>query len=156
MSKSVFDPDKGEPGYRPPIATDIERITRITLNTGDSPVYYAREVDSAERIHALELEVRRLRNLIGGEPRSLPPLPEGAVYLGRGGEFEIQDGIFFDGWVFDPDAADARWIPYTWRGKCGTLHFAAPADSEIARLNGLSGRPLVISNPPDEPRGSDN
>lgn len=73
-------------------------------------------------------------------PEGLPPLPQGAVYLGKGGEFRIPD-CEFKGWTANENPKYSRWSDNegrTLEGDISRLHYAAPADSEIARLNGLS------------------
>lgn len=66
------------------------------------------------------------------------PLPDGAVLLGEGGTFKVPMSDGFEGWVAEPDAP--RW---DWDGRLAGLaphlYYAAPADSEIARLNGPKG-----------------
>ena len=67
-------------------------------------------------------------------PAHLPPLPAGAVYLGLGGTFAV-DG-YFSGWT--ASSASTRWnADETLAGtkQYAHAHYAAPADSEIARLN---------------------
>ena len=65
-------------------------------------------------------------------PEHLPPLPEGAVYLGLGGKFTTQR--LFEGWALYP--GESFWDDGDrWRGDLLDVHYAAPADSEIARLN---------------------
>jgi hypothetical protein len=66
-------------------------------------------------------------------PEGLPPLPEGAVYLGKGMAFERpKDG-------FSGFASYGGDDPWEWQGvwfaHSRDLHYAAPADSEIVRLN---------------------
>ena len=77
-------------------------------------------------------------------PAWLPPLPEGAVYLGKGGEFLVQKP--FAGW-------STGCIPWSMQPKlwgCRTdLYYAAPADSEIARLNGLNENKPSWHDAPD-------
>ena len=66
-------------------------------------------------------------------PDGLPPLPEGAVYLGVGEEFKMLSGNrAFDCWV----VRDHQWSHQSQCfGNGRYLHYAAPADSEIALLN---------------------
>lgn len=73
-------------------------------------------------------------------PEGLPPLPEGAVYLGQGDTFHLptaQPITLFHGWGYLE--TDGSWQSSEWTGQNERLHYAAPADSEIARLNGLGG-----------------
>ena len=68
-------------------------------------------------------------------PSHLPPLPAGAVYLGLGGTFTIPL-YYFKGWSRTDGSADPVWsASNSWEGDVRTSHYAAPADSEIARLN---------------------
>lgn len=70
-------------------------------------------------------------------PSTLPPMPKGQVYLGKGRTFKVPDDGFF-GLYLDPAAT--RWPRYSHScsGEDRTGHYCAPADSEVARLNGLS------------------
>jgi len=63
----------------------------------------------------------------------LPPLPSGAVYLGRCGEFQTSG--FFEGWGCH---YGEEWKWDKWSGDCELFFYAAPADSKIAKLNGLA------------------
>lgn len=67
-------------------------------------------------------------------PAHLPPLPAGAVYLGLGGTFKIPVGDTFAGSLLGPYSGDA-WDNSWCEGTSRSCHYAAPADSEIARLN---------------------
>jgi len=69
-------------------------------------------------------------------PEQIYPLPEGAVLLGRGGEFDT-GGKTFDGWVIDADFRTLkRYIDgYGLYGHNENLIYAAPANSEIVKLN---------------------
>ncbi len=65
-------------------------------------------------------------------PAHLPPVPEGCVYLGRGGTFEAPRT--FGGYA--TSAWDKTWAEEpNWAGNEETYRYAAPADSEIVRLN---------------------
>lgn len=78
------------------------------------------------------------------KPQNLPepwmePLPEGAVLLGKGKTFKVPASGRFEGWTtycydFSPGW---MWKP-DWSGENEELYYAAPAVSEIAKLNGLS------------------
>lgn len=61
-----------------------------------------------------------------------PKLPVGAVLLGKGGTFKTI-GLFI-GWVFNPKTMEAWEIDRLY-GDDSNLIYAAPADSEVARLN---------------------
>jgi hypothetical protein len=65
----------------------------------------------------------------------LPPLPENAVYLGKGREFTRGD-TWFNGYAYNLDHPEGRWEAGNWEGNCQSIHYAAPKGSEIARLNG--------------------
>ncbi len=87
----------------------------------------------------LTAEVRRLQALLDTPqlpplPDGLPPLPEGAVYLGRGCSFVTLDRGLFYGWSFNP-RYEVEWEDDTWEGDGQNLHYAAPAGSEIVKLN---------------------
>ena len=79
-------------------------------------------------------------------PKGLPPLPEGAVYLGKSGEFKKPSGGFH-GWVLTK--INNTWALGFWAGCTSSFHYAAPADSEIARLNGLSDNKPSWDDAPD-------
>jgi len=79
-------------------------------------------------------EQHKAENTAGDYPPHIYPLPEGAVLLGLGGEFETV-GKMFDGWAFAHH--NCGWIgPMKLNGCADLLIYAAPADSEIARING--------------------
>lgn len=66
-------------------------------------------------------------------PAGLPPLPEGAIYLGVGGSFKTTEE--FDGWTAWADVF-STWIQNpSCRGNRPHRHYAAPFNSEVARLN---------------------
>src|SRR6056297_157650 len=66
---------------------------------------------------------------------SLLPIPDGAVYLGKGGTFKRASETF-EGWLFA--SAEQGWVRSNWVvGSNPSHHYAAPIDSEIARINGL-------------------
>ena len=70
-------------------------------------------------------------------PEGLPPMPEGAVPLGWGGEFALPKSQKFDGYMWEH--GDEIWfVSNGINGSSQRIFYAAPADSEIARLNGLS------------------
>ncbi len=63
-----------------------------------------------------------------------PKLPEGCVYLGKGGTFKkLPAGRYFVGCTCYENH-DWRYSGDLYGDKC-TLHFCAPADSEIVKLN---------------------
>jgi len=67
---------------------------------------------------------------------SAPKLPDGAVMLGLGRHFNT-DGKWFDGWRFCAPDGDTKWEwDDEWEGCDPFAFYAAPLDSEIARLNG--------------------
>ena len=68
------------------------------------------------------------------KPDNLPALPEGAVYLGSGCQFKRLPN--FEGWVFNPSFMAAGWQFGEWEGMNWCFDYAAPAGSEIVRLNG--------------------
>lgn len=71
-------------------------------------------------------------------PDGIPPLPKGAVYLGRGGEFKVTyNPPHFEGWRNDLTYLPSEWNgSKCWSGDCKDSHYAAPANSEIAKMNG--------------------
>jgi hypothetical protein len=80
------------------------------------------------------------------KPDYLPPLPVGAFYLGRSGEFKTLSYEIFSGWfMFE---GEPSWgVIESLDGGALKAHYAAPADSEIARLNGSSAhRPASIKH----------
>lgn len=70
-------------------------------------------------------------------PKEVLPLPDGAVFLGRGGEFDI-NGKRFEGWLIDVNEEDDVWDKCSdlW-GTYEEFFYAVPKDSEIAKLNGF-------------------
>jgi len=83
-----------------------------------------------------------------GQAPVLPPLPEGAVLLPR--EFEVPKGKTFEGWAFSSDYMN-DWL-------CAPCHsgmhqdmfrYCVPADSEVARINGV-GTPRKTKRVPLE------
>lgn len=63
-------------------------------------------------------------------PPGLPPPPSGAVYLPE----PLKGKGPFYGWSLLTE--EGRWDEGEWYGTNPDLFYAAPADSEIARLNG--------------------
>lgn len=66
-------------------------------------------------------------------PDGIPPVPEGYIYLGRGGSFATQEDGYFLGRAcvgFDWCREDSLFA-----GVVEEIHFAAHRDSEIVRLN---------------------
>lgn len=117
INKERDEPQEGDEMWMP---GDLRWEKRWYPTVGFSPVCHYRR-----RIEAAPPNVAEL-------PEGLPPLPEGAVYLGQGGTFNRNNGLF-EGW----ECSGKQW----WRGKHEgddeRCHYAAPADSEVARLNGL-------------------
>lgn len=66
-------------------------------------------------------------------PEGVPPLPEGAVYLGMGKTFK-NPKRGFPGFASYGGGDPWEWQD-EWVANSGDLHYAAPADSEIVRLN---------------------
>jgi len=78
-------------------------------------------------------------------PKELPPLPEGYVYLGRGGDFVPPSS--YAPMIILEDAPQPKWDNGAdYNGKCSLYHYAAPADSEIAKLNGYSPKDPTLPN----------
>lgn len=76
-------------------------------------------------------------------PTALPAMseqpPEGDnVVLGKGGTFEVHG--HFDGWAAYPGGP---WEAGNWKGGHSDVIYAAPRDSEVARLNSLAKPPAV-------------
>ena len=66
-------------------------------------------------------------------PDTLPPIPAGYVYLGRGGHFTIR-GSTFEGLAVTE--LGTEWRPdLRYFGISGSVHYCSPADSEIVKLN---------------------
>lgn len=68
-------------------------------------------------------------------PANLPPLPKRAVYLGRGGQFKLLNAKTFVGYAIRPQDPSDSWELGSWIGGMSGVHFCAPADSEIVRIN---------------------
>ena len=64
---------------------------------------------------------------------AIDTLPDGYVILGRGGEFDVPDEGF-DGLCMDATGND-RWDYYTWYGRSSGNVYAAPAGSDVVRMN---------------------
>lgn len=71
------------------------------------------------------------------KPSDIPALPEGAVYLGKGGEFSVPQGAPFSGWCAEQEVGFGDWYRGWYKGNSRCSHYAAPRDSEVARLNGF-------------------
>lgn len=73
----------------------------------------------------------------GGEvPPFTPEMIEaGAVLLGYGREFEVPEEGEFDGWAFDTTEDGDQWEAGRYLGYVRDFLFAAPADSEVVKLN---------------------
>jgi hypothetical protein len=68
-----------------------------------------------------------------------PPLPDGAVLLGRGGSFK-KTGCLFYGWARSD--TEPKWGGLSsWHGGSSLVTYAAPENSQIAKLNGLGPKP---------------
>ena len=72
-------------------------------------------------------------------PAHLPPLPAGAVYLGLGCTFKRPEYMYHHCLAFCNEHLDMKnrtdWLSGVWSCADCRCHYAAPADSEIARLN---------------------
>lgn len=64
-----------------------------------------------------------------------PPLPEGAVLLGYGGAFAIPESGKFKGWSMSLFTGERKWVEGTFYGLEPDALYAAPADSDVVRLN---------------------
>lgn len=76
-------------------------------------------------------------------------VPEGYVYLGKGGEFKTVGSKFFGFYLWGESSFGGR-KPETWEmpreGKyVGLGYYYAPIDSYIARLNGLGAKTKRLS-----------
>ena len=67
-------------------------------------------------------------------PVTIPLPPEGAVILGRGGQFKIPNDAGFEGWSIAASGGK-KWHYSSWFGNCSDVYYAAPYNSEIAKLN---------------------
>lgn len=70
-----------------------------------------------------------------------PPAGDNVV-LGKGGTFEMPNCGFFIGWWRDPDTS-CGWKMHEVYSPQGCYQYAAPRDSEVARLNGMDKPPAV-------------
>ena len=84
-------------------------------------------------------------------PPNLKSIPNGYVYLGKGGEFQhLPNMAPFLGYCmksddrFNSGASDGT-LPKDWIGVTRFYYYFAPADSEIARLNGLGTRKRKVA-----------
>lgn len=75
-------------------------------------------------------------------PAPFPPLPAGAVYLGLGGTFKTPASGFSGYYLVDTtdyfmhwNFKSGIWEPGVRTRVNERLHYAAPADSEVVRLN---------------------
>jgi len=78
-------------------------------------------------------------------PDNLCALPKGSVYLGLGGTFKVAKP--FEGWSTHKGG---KWYDgENFHGINESAHYAAPADSQIARLNGhvaqAAGEPEAVA-----------
>jgi hypothetical protein len=91
---------------------------------------------TSQRDEALCLLAGRKANRL---PGGLPPLPDGAVYLGRGGEFtNISAASCYVAW-HPAVNSDEHWTYFHEPTISADFCYAAHVDSEIARLNGKGG-----------------
>ena len=70
------------------------------------------------------------------ETDSVSCLPDGAIFLGRGGAFarpQFQPTIL--GWAIDLEDDEDVWTFGEWYMSSGDFFYAAPVGSEVARLN---------------------
>jgi len=82
-------------------------------------------------------------------PTGLPPLPSGYVYLGLGGSFKLPPYHLLPiAAAVSPEISETCWriVENYWSGDSSIRHYAAPADSEIVRLN--TPAPLDLSKLP--------
>jgi hypothetical protein len=115
-----------------------EKITELFAH---SKQFYERAMETGRQLAESRAQAERLAEALRRKanplPDGLPPLPDGAVYLGKGGEFKVNNP--FGGWLL------GRYEPFVWHfsnwnsGQSELSHYAAPADSGIARLNGKGG-----------------
>ena len=71
--------------------------------------------------------------------KDYPPLPKNSVFLGKGNEFKRAHSGDFLGW--GSYKGRNEWSFGLWEGTDAEYYYAAPAESEIAKLNGLSPKP---------------
>ena len=74
-------------------------------------------------------------------PEGVPALPEGYVYLGIIGDFSFSDSCrTVSICSMNPKHNAIKWseLANDWNLSMTGVHYAAPADSEIAKLNGLA------------------
>lgn len=78
-------------------------------------------------------------------PSSLKSVPKGYVYLGKGGEFKT-DGKDFRGYgLYDDRDFNRGPQRFPLNGRSPNFYYFAPANSEIARLNGLGPRKRKVA-----------
>lgn len=72
-------------------------------------------------------------------PKKLLPLPKGHIYLGQTKDFkQLPDNKKFTGSIYNPEESTFGWQREDrWGGDSDFLHYSAPFDSEIAKLNGF-------------------
>jgi hypothetical protein len=79
-------------------------------------------------------------------PKGCDPLPKGYTYLGLGGTFVVTSNRFNGLTVWPNQKWENNCI--TLNGLSSTLHYAAPNDSEIVKLNGFTAN--LIKDMPRE------
>lgn len=74
-------------------------------------------------------------------PSNLKSIPKGIVYLGMGRGFKtFENDRLFEGYVLQKDEKWSCAFISNYRGGDWGSYYFAPADSEIARLNGIKPR----------------
>lgn len=76
-------------------------------------------------------------------PSKLKSIPKGLVFLGKGREFKTLAGDFKGFSSLGSDKLQSR--PLSLHGDATNIYYFAPADSEIARLNGLGPRKRKVT-----------
>ena len=110
---------------------------RIGAPFDGAPVSKLENYRSVWRLVAARKRPAKPAAQASGIPAGVPALPEGYVYLGRGGDFETKGS--FKGLAYATNVPpQPKWNSGgPWNGgNCDNL-YAAPVDSEVAKLNGL-------------------